>query len=42
MAADKERLARDFNVPAIDGGTLNLAAFKGRVLLVANTARFCG
>jgi glutathione peroxidase len=42
MAADTERLAWDFGFPAIDDGTLDFAAFKGRVLLVANTASFCG
>lgn len=31
-----------FSFPAIDGGALDLAAFKGRVLVVANTASFCG
>jgi len=34
--------AWDFSFPAIDGGTLDLAAYKGRVLVVANTASFCG
>jgi glutathione peroxidase len=42
MGAGSERLAWDFNFPAIEGGSLDLAAFKGRVLLVANTASFCG
>ncbi len=42
MAADKERLAWDFSFPSIDEGQLDLAAFKGRVLLVTNTASFCG
>lgn len=41
MAPDDQR-AWDFSFPAIDGGVLNLAAFKGRALLVANTASFCG
>lgn len=35
-------LAWDFAFPAIGGGTLALEAFKGRVLLVTNTASFCG
>jgi glutathione peroxidase len=42
MAADKDRLAWEFSFPAIDGGTLDFSEFKGRVLLVANTASFCG
>ena len=42
MAAGTERLAWDFGFAAIEGGRLDLAAFKGRVLLVANTASFCG
>jgi glutathione peroxidase len=31
-----------FSFPAIEGGSLDLAAFRGRVLLVTNTASFCG
>jgi glutathione peroxidase len=42
MAADKDQLAWGFGFPSIDGGTLDLAGFKGRVLLVTNTASFCG
>jgi glutathione peroxidase len=42
MGADKEQSAWAFRFPSIDGGTLDFAAFKGRVLLVANTASFCG
>lgn len=42
MAAGKQQTAWDFSFPAIEGGTLDLAAFKGRVLLVVNTASFCG
>jgi glutathione peroxidase len=41
MAADETR-AWSFTLPAIEGGTLDLATFKGRVLLVVNTASFCG
>jgi glutathione peroxidase len=37
-----EQTAWDFGFPAIAGGTLALDAFKGRVLLVTNTASFCG
>jgi glutathione peroxidase len=42
MAAGKPPLAWDFSFPAIEGGILDLADFKGRVLLVANTASYCG
>ena len=42
MAADKEALAWDFGFPSIDEGRLDFAAFRGRVLLVTNTASFCG
>ena len=42
MAATDEKLAWAFEFPAIEGGTLALAAFQGRVLLVTNTASFCG
>jgi len=40
--AEQAGSAWDFRFPAIDGGTLDLAAFAGRVLVVANTASFCG
>jgi len=42
MAAAKDTLAWDFSFPAIEGGTLALRPFTGRVLLVVNTASFCG
>jgi glutathione peroxidase len=42
MAADKDQFAWAFSFPSIEGGTLSLAEFKGRVLLVTNTASFCG
>lgn len=34
--------AFDFTFDAIEGGPLPLAPFRGRVLLVVNTASFCG
>ena len=37
-----ETMAWDFSFPAIDEGTLDFAKMKGKVLLVANTASFCG
>ena len=42
MAANKETLAWDFGFPSIDEGRLDFAALRGRVLLVTNTASFCG
>jgi len=42
MAAAKPTLAWDFSFPAIDGGTLDFRTFTGGVLLVVNTASFCG
>jgi len=35
-------LAWDFSFPSIEAGSVDFAAFKGGVLLVANTASFCG
>ncbi|MAK10449.1 MAG: glutathione peroxidase [Rhizobiales bacterium TMED83] len=32
----------DYTLPSINGGTLNLAAFKGQAVLVVNTASQCG
>lgn len=40
--ADAAPTAWDFSFPDIEGGTLRLAQFRGRVLLVTNTASFCG
>jgi glutathione peroxidase len=42
MATDNDKVAWAFGFPSIDGGTVNFADFKGRVLLVTNTASFCG
>ncbi len=42
MAANEEKLAWAFDFDAIEGGRLELSKFKGRVLLVTNTASFCG
>ena len=41
-AAGAEQLAWEFTFPAIEGGDLKLSSLKGRVLLVVNTASFCG
>nr|MCU0842692.1 redoxin domain-containing protein [Thiobacillaceae bacterium] len=32
----------DFTLPALDGGSLNLADYAGQVVLVVNTASACG
>ena len=37
-----DKLAWDFRFPAIGGGDVDLGAFRGQVLLVVNTASFCG
>lgn len=37
-----ETLAWDFTFPDIDGGQLPFARYKGKALLVVNTASFCG
>jgi glutathione peroxidase len=37
-----ERSAFDFAFTALEGGPLPLSEFRGRVLLVVNTASFCG
>ena len=34
--------AFSFSFPSIEDGTLDFAAYRGRVLLVTNTASFCG
>lgn len=41
-AADKAATAFDITFDAIDGGKLELAQFRGKALLVVNTASFCG
>jgi glutathione peroxidase len=42
LAAAPETLAWTFRFPSIEEGVLDFATLKGRVLLVANTASFCG
>jgi glutathione peroxidase len=42
MAAAPSPSAWDFRFPALEGGEHDLAAWRGRVLLVVNTASFCG
>lgn len=41
-AAPAPASAWDFRFPALEGGEHDLAAWRGRVLLVVNTASFCG
>ena len=42
MAAAQDKQAWDFSFPGDRWRVLDLGAFKGRVLVVANTASFCG
>jgi glutathione peroxidase len=42
MAAGPAPDAYTFRIPAIEGGEHDFAAWRGRVLLVVNTASFCG
>ena len=42
MAAAPEPDAFSFRFPSLEGGEHDLAAWRGRVLLVVNTASFCG
>lgn len=41
-AAPDDATAWRFRFPSLDGGTLDFAAFRGKVMLVVNTASFCG
>jgi glutathione peroxidase len=42
MAAAPGSGIYDFRLSSLEGGELDLAAWRGRVLLVVNTASFCG
>lgn len=38
----QEKSIYDFKVPALDGGTIDFSAFKGKKILIVNTASECG
>lgn len=40
--ADIPKSIYDFNVQALDGGTIDFSAFKGKKILIVNTASKCG
>lgn len=42
MAAGPAPDVYGFRLPSLEGGELNLATWRGQVLLVVNTASFCG
>ena len=42
VSADYEKIAYDFKFKNLDGGTLNLSEYKGKVIVVINVASRCG
>jgi glutathione peroxidase len=42
LAATPEARAYDFRFPAIEGGEIDLSSWRGKPMLVVNTASFCG
>ena len=42
VAANYDKLAYDFNFNDLDGSPLNLAEYKGKVIIVVNVASQCG
>jgi glutathione peroxidase len=38
----KDTTVYDFKVDGLDGGTIDLAAYKGKKIMIVNTASFCG
>lgn len=41
-SAQPKTSAFDFSFPAIDGGTVDLGAYRGKVVMIVNTASACG
>ena len=41
-SANYDQLAYDFNFNDLDGSTINLAEYKGKVIIVVNVASQCG
>lgn len=41
-AAARDQTAHDFSLPGIDGAPIDLSAYKGKPILVVNTASRCG
>ena len=42
VSADYKKLAYDFKFKNLDGGTLNLSEYKGKVIVIINVASRCG
>ena len=42
VSANYDKLAYDFNFNDLDGTPLNLAVYKGKVIIVVNVASQCG
>ncbi len=42
VSADYDKLAYDFKFNDLDGSTLNLSEYKGKVVVVVNVASQCG
>jgi len=42
MQAQSPSSVYEFKVPALEGGTIDLSAFKGKKILIVNTASRCG
>ena len=42
LSANYEKLAYDFNFKDLDGSSLNLSEYKGKVLVIVNVASQCG
>ncbi len=42
MSKDKKQTIYQFKVPSIEGGTIDFAKFKGKKILIVNTASKCG